>query len=70
MAKNLVFERTTTTKMQVTGVLDLARNLIIVDGEERKLSTLFADFNGGEVTVTVQIKDKEEFDVPEEEQEA
>ena len=64
----ITFERTTTTKMKAVGIIDFETNTITVDGEEKKLSTLFADFNGCEVEMTMQIKDKEEFDIPEDEE--
>ena len=65
MAKNLVFEKTTSLKLKAVGTLDFEKGVIIVDGEEKKLSTLFADFNLMETELTMQIKDKEEFDIPE-----
>lgn len=65
MAKNLVFEKTTSLKLKAVGTLDFEKGVIIVDGEEKKLSTLFADFNNMETELTMQIKDKEEFDIPE-----
>lgn len=65
MAKNLVFEKTTSLKLKAVGTLDFEKGVIVVDGEEKKLSTLFADFNNMETELTMQIKDKEEFDIPE-----
>lgn len=68
MAKSFVFEKTTTTKIKAIGMIDFETNTITVDGEEKKLSTLFGDFNCCEVEMTMQIKDKEEFDIPEDEE--
>ena len=68
MAKNLVYEQTTNNKMKACGMLDFTNGMIVVDGEEKKLSTLFADFEGMEVELVLSVKDKEEFDIPEDEE--
>lgn len=66
MAKNFVYEKTITTKIKASGLLNFDAGTIEIDGEEKKLSSLFAEFDGFEVEMTMQIKDKEEFDMPEE----
>ena len=35
-----------------------------VDGDEKKLSTLLSDFDGGYVEVNVKVKDEEELEEP------
>lgn len=65
MSKNFVYEKTVTTKIKATGLLNLANGTIEVDGEEKKMSSLFSDFDDCEVVITMQISDKEEFDMPE-----
>lgn len=68
MAKNLVYEQTTNKKLKACGMLDFTNGMIVVDGEEKKLSTLFAYFEGMEVELVLSVKDKEEFDIPEDEE--
>ena len=46
---NFSYKKTTTTAMKVAGIIDTDNMTIDVDGEVKKLATLFADFNGGGV---------------------
>ena len=61
---NFSYKKTTTTAMKVAGIIDTDRMIIEVDGEEKKLSTLLADFNGGGVEINVKIKEEDELDEP------
>ncbi len=64
---NFAYKKTTTTAMKVAGILDTDKMTIDVDGEEKKLSTLLSDFNGGGIEINVKVKDEEELDEPTEE---
>ena len=66
---NFSYKKTTTTAMKVAGIIDTDRMIIEVDGEEKKLSTLLADFNGGGVEINVKIKEEDELDEPTESEE-
>lgn len=61
---NFSYKTTTTTTLKVCGILDILSMTIDVDGEEKKLSTLLSDFNGGGIEINVKVKDEEELDEP------
>ena len=61
---NFAYKRTTTTAMKVIGIIDVDNMTINVDGEEKKLSTLLADFNGGDVEINIKVRDEEELTEP------
>ena len=70
MAKQKVkFTETTTKKVSATGMLDIAQNAIIVDGEIVSLSALLHEFDGMEIKFDIAQKTEEELDVPEVEDE-
>lgn len=64
MAKNLVFQKSTSTKLKAVGRLDIEAGVIVVDDEEKSIATLFQDFDQCDVELTIQYKDVEEFDIP------
>lgn len=66
---NFSYKKTTTTAMKVAGIIDTERMTIDVDGEEKKLTTLLADFNGGVIELNVKIKEEDELDAPTESEE-
>ena len=53
--------------MKIAGIIDTDTMTIDVDGEEKKLSTLFSDFDGAAIEINVKVKDEEELDEPIEE---
>lgn len=59
---NFAYKKTTTTAMKVAGILDTDN--MTVDGEEKKLSTLLSDFNGGAIEINIKVKDEEDLDEP------
>lgn len=62
---NFSYKRTETTTLKAAGIIDIDRMVIEVNGEEKKLSTLLSDFNGGEIEINVKVKSEEELDPPE-----
>ena len=62
---NFSYKRTETTTFKAAGVIDSDRLVIEVNGEEKKLSTLLSDFNGGEIEINIKVKSEEELDPPE-----
>lgn len=66
---NFSYKKTTTTAMKVAGIIDTDNMTIDVDGEVKKLATLFADFNGDGVELNVKIKEEDELDEPSESEE-
>ena len=61
---NFAYKRTETTTLKAVGIIDTDRMVIDIDGEEKKLATLFADFNGGCVEINIKTKNEEELDEP------
>lgn len=61
---NFAYKKTTTTVLKVAGIMDTDKMTIDVDGEEKKLSTLLSDFNGGGVEINVKVKEEDELDEP------
>lgn len=61
---NFAYKRTETTALKAVGIIDTDKMVIDVDGDEKKLSTLFADFNGGCVEINIKTKSEEELDEP------
>lgn len=64
MAANFSYKRNETTSMKLVGYLDTDNMLIEIDNEEKKLQTLLSEFNGGRVTMTIEIKSVQNFDEP------
>ncbi len=62
---NFSYKRTETTTLKATGIIDSDRMVIEVNGEEKRLSTLLSDFNGGEIEINIKVKSEEELDPPE-----
>lgn len=60
---NLVYERSTTTSLKTAGLIDVENMTITVDGEDKKLSRLWKDFEGSEVEIVIKVKVDE--DIPE-----
>ena len=61
---NFAYKRTETTALKAVGIIDIERMVIDIDGDEKKLATLFADFNGGCVEINIKTKNEEELDEP------
>ena len=60
---NLVYKRSTTTSLKTAGLIDVENMTITVDGEDKKLSRLWKDFDGSEVEIVIKVKVDE--DIPE-----
>ena len=59
------YKRTeTTTTMKVSGIIDVDRMVIDVDGEEKDIRTLLSVFNGGNIELNIKIKTDEDLDEP------
>jgi hypothetical protein len=61
MAKELKYTKTTVTKLQAIGELNIEDMTIEVEGEVKKLPELLKDFNTTTVNLTVQVKEEEEI---------
>lgn len=60
------YKKSTTTNLKATGVIDLAHHSIQTDDEgELYLKSLFAPFDGSEVTLSISLKSEEELPTPE-----
>lgn len=60
---NLVYKRSITTSLKTAGLIDVENMTITVDGEDKKLSRLWKDFEGSEVEIVIKVKVDE--DIPE-----
>lgn len=60
---NLVYKRSTTTSLKTASLIDVENMTITVDGEDKKLSRLWKDFEGSEVEIVIKVKVDE--DIPE-----
>jgi len=61
---NFSYKTTTTTTLKAVGILDTDRMIIDVDGDEKKLSTLLSDFNGGCIEINIKTKSEDELEEP------
>lgn len=61
---NFSYKHTETTAMKVAGIFDAKRMVIDVDGEEKPLSTLLSDFDGGAIEVNIKVKNEEDLTEP------
>ncbi|MDE7309944.1 MAG: hypothetical protein K2N61_15045 [Lachnospiraceae bacterium] len=61
---NFSYKRTTTTALKAVGIIDTDRMVIDIDGDEKKLSTLLSDFNGGCIEINIKTKDEDELEEP------
>ena len=59
------FKVTTTKKLKACGMLDLSNMTIEINGEDKKISTLLSEYDGCEISLSVDIKNEEELDMPE-----
>ncbi len=58
------YKRTETTTMKVSGIIDVDRMVIDVDGEEKDIRTLLSVFNGGNIELNIKVKTDEDLDEP------
>lgn len=61
---NFVYKRTDVTSMKIVGILDTDKMTINIDEEEKNLTTLLSDFNGGCVEISIKTKNEEELEEP------
>lgn len=58
------YKKTIMTTLKAVGILDTDRMIIDVDGDEKKLSTLLSDFNGGCIEINIKTKSEDELEEP------
>lgn len=61
---NFTYKKTETTQMKITGIIDTDNMTVEVNGEDKRLSTLLSDFNGGDIEINIKTKSEEELDEP------
>lgn len=61
---SFVYKKVETTNMKIAGIIDTEKMTVDVDGDEKKLSTLLSDFNGGCIEINIKVKSEEELDEP------
>lgn len=58
------YKKATTTTLKACGFVDIEKGTINIDGEDKKILSLLADFNGTEIELVAKVKDEEELDEP------
>lgn len=58
------YKKATTTTLKACGIVDIEKGTIDIDGEEKKILSLLADFNGAAIELVAKIKDEEELNEP------
>lgn len=65
MAAKFSYKEATSKTMKVAGIIDTDDMTISLDREgDKKLSTLFKEYNGCEVTISIVCKDEIDLDEP------
>ena len=64
MAKSLTYKKQQSITLKASGLYDADKMTIEIDGEEKDIKTLAKDFNGLEISLTIQVKQDEELDEP------
>ena len=68
-SKSVSYKNTTTTALKAVGILDIEEDGVYLsseDGYTRKLSTLFSDFQGAPVELSITVKDVDDLPDPSE----
>lgn len=58
------YKKATTTTLKACGIVDIEKGTIDIDGEEKKILSLLADFNGAAIELVAKVKDEEELNEP------
>lgn len=66
---NFAYKLTTTKNMKTAGILDASAMTIDIDGEVKKLSTLWSEYDGVGVEINIKVKTEEELNEPEDSEE-
>lgn len=61
---NFTYKKTETTQMKIAGIIDTDNMTVEVNGEDKRLSTLLSDFNGGEIEINIKTKSEKDLDEP------
>lgn len=61
---NFTYKKSTTTTLKACGVVDIEKGTIEIDGDDKKILSLLADFNGAAIELVAKVKDEEELDEP------
>ena len=61
---NFTYKKATTTTLKACGIVDIEKGTIEIDGDDRKILSLLADFNGVAVELVAKVKDEEELSEP------
>ena len=61
---NFTYKKATTTTLKACGIVDIEKGTIEIDGEDKKILSLLADFNGASIELVAKVKDEEELTEP------
>ena len=61
---NFTYKKATTTTLKACGIVDIEKGTIEIDGDDKKILSLLADFNGSAIELVAKVKDEEELTEP------
>ena len=61
---NFTYKQAITTTLKACGIVDIEKGTIEIDGEDKKILSLLADFNAAAIELVAKVKDEEELDEP------
>ena len=61
---NFTYKKATTTTLKACGIVDIEKGTIEIDGEDKKILSLLADFYGAAIELIAKVKDEEELSEP------
>ena len=61
---NFTYKKATTTTLKACGIVDIEKGTIEIDGDDKKILSLLADFNGSAIELVAKVKDEEELSEP------
>ena len=61
---NFTYKKATTTTLKACGVVDIEKGTIEIDGDDKKILSLLADFNCAAIELVAKVKDEEELSEP------
>lgn len=67
-AKSFSYKLTKTKTMKMAGILDCDNMTIEIDGVDKRLSTLFSEYDGLPIEFILKVKDEEDLDEPEDDE--
>ena len=65
MSKAFSYKKATTVTLKACGMVDIAKGVIEIDGEEKKILDLLKDFDGLIMEIGAKVKDEQDLELGE-----